>query len=152
MLNSKKIIFVLILILLFSTAVQAKKEIEFWTISLRPQHDDYFLKKIDEFESKNPAYKIIWEDTNFSSINQKLRYRIAEGTAPEVVNLSPQLMASLLQEDLLYPISELKQEYSQNYYPLLWENGFYQGEYYACLLYTSPSPRDISGSRMPSSA
>ena len=28
-----------------------------------------------------------------------------------------------------------------------------QGEYHhACLLYTSPSPRDISGSRMPSSA
>ena len=25
-------------------------------------------------------------------------------------------------------------------------------EYYDCLLYTSPSPRDISGSRMPSSA
>ena len=24
--------------------------------------------------------------------------------------------------------------------------------YYSCLLYTSPSPRDISGSRMPSSA
>ena len=24
--------------------------------------------------------------------------------------------------------------------------------YYICLLYTSPSPRDISGSRMPSSA
>ena len=25
-------------------------------------------------------------------------------------------------------------------------------QYYFCLLYTSPSPRDISGSRMPSSA
>ena len=25
-------------------------------------------------------------------------------------------------------------------------------DYYVCLLYTSPSPRDISGSRMPSSA
>ena len=25
-------------------------------------------------------------------------------------------------------------------------------KYYVCLLYTSPSPRDISGSRMPSSA
>ena len=25
-------------------------------------------------------------------------------------------------------------------------------DYYTCLLYTSPSPRDISGSRMPSSA
>ena len=27
-----------------------------------------------------------------------------------------------------------------------------QGRYYACLLYTSPSPRDLSTSRMPSSA
>ena len=29
---------------------------------------------------------------------------------------------------------------------------FRNGRYYVCLLYTSPSPRDISGSRMPSSA
>ena len=28
----------------------------------------------------------------------------------------------------------------------------YTGSYTACLLYTSPSPRDISGSRMPASA
>ena len=27
-----------------------------------------------------------------------------------------------------------------------------KGQVYVCLLYTSPSPRDISGSRMPSSA
>ena len=31
-------------------------------------------------------------------------------------------------------------------------NGGYSVEYYACLLYTSPSPRDQRGSRMPSSA
>ena len=30
--------------------------------------------------------------------------------------------------------------------------GRYMGEGQVCLLYTSPSPRDISGSRMPSSA
>jgi multiple sugar transport system substrate-binding protein/putative chitobiose transport system substrate-binding protein len=46
-------------------------------------------------------------------------------------------MASLLQEDLLYPISELKQNYSQNYYPLLWDNGFYKGKYYAFPWYVS---------------
>lgn len=137
MLKFKKAIFILILILLFPTVVQAEKEIEFWTISLRPQHDEYFLEKIEEFESKNPDFKIIWEDTNFSSINQKLRYRIAAGNVPEVVNLSPQLMASLLQEDLLYPISDLKQDYSQNYYPLLWDNGLYQGKYYAFPWYVS---------------
>ena len=28
----------------------------------------------------------------------------------------------------------------------------WNGKYVSCLLYTSPSPRDISGSRMPSSA
>jgi len=134
----KKIFFVFILmILVFPAAAQAEKEIEFWTISLRPQYDDYFLKKIKEFESENPDFKIVWEDTNFSSINQKLRYRIAAGDVPEVVNLSPQLMSSLLKEDLLYPISDLKQDYSQNYYPLLWDNGFYEGKYYAFPWYVS---------------
>ena len=32
------------------------------------------------------------------------------------------------------------------------ENLLAMGEYYLCLLYTSPSPRDQRGSRMPSSA
>ena len=31
-------------------------------------------------------------------------------------------------------------------------NEFYLGKYMSCLLYTSPSPRDLSTSRMPSSA
>ena len=35
----------------------------------------------------------------------------------------------------------------------IWLDGFYpKGELYICLLYTSPSPRDQRGSRMPSSA
>ena len=34
--------------------------------------------------------------------------------------------------------------------PLYWHSD--SGDLHACLLYTSPSPRDISGSRMPSSA
>jgi multiple sugar transport system substrate-binding protein/putative chitobiose transport system substrate-binding protein len=46
-------------------------------------------------------------------------------------------MASLLKEDLLYPISDLNQDYSNNYYPLLWDNGFYQGKYYAFPWYVS---------------
>ena len=31
-------------------------------------------------------------------------------------------------------------------------NAFYGGQYFTCLLYTSPSPRNQRGSRMPSSA
>ena len=37
-------------------------------------------------------------------------------------------------------------------YPMENLNGPYSSWYDNCLLYTSPSPRDISGSRMPSSA
>ena len=33
-----------------------------------------------------------------------------------------------------------------------WNTDFTTGEPYVCLLYTSPSPRDLSTSRMPSSA
>ena len=33
-----------------------------------------------------------------------------------------------------------------------WAEGFGQALWYSCLLYTSPSPRDLSTSRMPSSA
>ena len=48
-----------------------------------------------------------------------------------------------------------KNKPSLGFYVGIW-NG-YGGQYYtarsySCLLYTSPSPRDISGSRMPSSA
>ncbi|MFW5961649.1 MAG: ABC transporter substrate-binding protein [bacterium] len=137
---SKKVLLIfMIIVLSFSAlaAAETEKEIEFWTINLSPKFDDYFFKKIEEFENRNPEIKIIWEDINFSSINQQLRNRIASGEIPEVVNLSPQLMASLLEEDLLFAISSLDQDYSQSYYPLFWENGYYKGEYYAFPWYAS---------------
>ena len=54
--------------------------------------------------------------------------------------------------------SEFKQKQLENVYSLSWyANGLNYGvtrldEYISCLLYTSPSPRDQRGSRMPSSA
>lgn len=135
---TKKILLtIFIIILCFSAQAAAAKEIEFWTINLSPQYDDYFLNKIEEFENKNPDLEIKWEDVNFSTINQQLSHRLAAGDIPEVVNLSPQLMASLLEEDLIFPISTLNKDYSQDYYQGLWENGFYQGEYYAFPWYLS---------------
>jgi len=135
---TRKILLIFLLtILFFSAAVQAEKDIEFWTINLSPQFDDYFIKKIEEFENKNPEINIEWKDINFSSINQQLRYRIAEGNIPEVVNLSPQLMASLLEDELLFPISRLDKDFSQYYYPLFWGNGYYNDDYYAFPWYAS---------------
>lgn len=137
MFKFKKIFLTLILlILVFSTAAEAA-EIEFWTINLSPTYDDFFRQKISEYEENNPDTEIIWEDVNFSAVNQKLRYRIAEGNAPEVVNLSPQLMTPLLKEDLLFAVSNLNENFAKGYYPKLWENGRYQDKYYAFPWYLS---------------
>ena len=38
------------------------------------------------------------------------------------------------------------------HHPLTWQESVKLPPYYLCLLYTSPSPRDLSTSRMPSSA
>lgn len=134
----KKIILSFLLIsIVFAAEAAAAEKINFWTISLSPKYDQYFESKFAEFEAENPGFEIIWEDLNFSSINQKLRFKIAENNPPEVVNLSPQLMASLLAEKKLFPISKLAADYSSDYYPLLWQNGFYEGQIYAFPWYLS---------------
>lgn len=135
--RAKNTLLIIFLLIVITLPIKAEAEIEFWTINLSPKFDEYFLIKISEYEENNPDIKIVWEDINFSSINQQLRYRIAEGDVPEVVNLSPQLMAPLLEAGLLFPISTLEKNYSDNYFPLIWENGFYQGKYYAFPWYLS---------------
>jgi multiple sugar transport system substrate-binding protein/putative chitobiose transport system substrate-binding protein len=121
----------------FSAAAENDyKEIEFWTINLKSNYEDYFLKKINEYQLENPDIKIKWEDLSFYSIKQNLMFRMG-GDIPQLVNLSPELMSSLLHEGLLYPISEFKKDYSKEFYQKLWETGRYQGEIYAFPWYLS---------------
>lgn len=121
----------------FSTAAENnKKEIEFWTINLKSNYEDYFLQKINEYQLENPDIKIKWEDLSFYAIKQNLMFRMG-GDIPQLVNLSPELMSSLLHEGLLYPISEFKKDYSKEFYQKLWETGRYQGEIYAFPWYLS---------------
>jgi len=114
-----------------------KNELEFWTINLRPKFDQYFLDKFAEYEDQNKDVKIVWQDLSFYSISQKLKFRISEENAPQIVNLSPQLMTSFLMEDLLFPISTLEDNFQKNYYPHLWESGIYNNQAYAFPWYFS---------------
>ena len=50
-------------------------------------------------------------------------------------------------ETLMYALEELENTYNK-----LKDNKDFIDEFYNCLLYTSPSPRDRTRSRMPSSA
>ena len=54
-------------------------------------------------------------------------------------------------ETILHDI-DIHYEYYQGYVELHLEGKFSGYEYNTCLLYTSPSPRDSTSSRMPSSA
>ena len=139
MFKLKKKIFFLTLILVFLLTINtaAETKIEFWTINLSPQYDEYFLEKISEYEAENPNIKIKWEDISFSAIQQQLRQKISEGDSPQVVNLSPQLMSSLVYQDLLYPISNFEKNYDSEYFVNLWESNNYDGEIYAFPWYLS---------------
>ncbi|RCW81802.1 carbohydrate ABC transporter substrate-binding protein (CUT1 family) [Halanaerobium sp. DL-01] len=137
----KKILFILIIIItVFSagkTLSAEKTEIEFWTINLSPRFDEYFENLIENYERENPDINIIWEDNSFSAVKQKLLYRMAEDRSPDVVNLSPELMTSLVKEDLLYPVSNFDKDFSQDYYQGLWEVGVFNGKSYAFPWYLS---------------
>ena len=67
-------------------------------------------------------------------------------------SLAGSVMDGTLDED--YPImSKCKYEEDQTLeLAKKYIESTYSAHYTSCLLYTSPSPRDISGSRMPSSA
>ncbi|RCW47769.1 ABC transporter substrate-binding protein [Halanaerobium sp. MA284_MarDTE_T2] len=137
----KKILFILIIIItVFSagkTLSAEKTEIEFWTINLSPRFDEYFENLIENYERENPDINIIWEDNSFSAVKQKLLYRMAEDRSPDVVNLSPELMTSLVKEDLLYPVSNFDKDFYQDYYQGLWEVGVFNGKSYAFPWYLS---------------
>ena len=133
-----KFVITIILVFFISLLVSAEQvELEFWTINLSPHFDNYFHDMINEYEEINPDVKIIWKDVSFSSIKQKLLYNIAEGNPPDVVNLSTELARPLMQEGLLYPISDINDKYSDNYYTGIWEAGVFGEKSYAFPWYVS---------------
>ncbi|MGL4344652.1 MAG: ABC transporter substrate-binding protein [Cellulosilyticaceae bacterium] len=77
------------------TATSGPVTIDFWTISLRPTFDDYFLGMFKEYESMNPNVKINWVDLPGDAIQNKLLASISSGNAPDVVNINS-IMASTM--------------------------------------------------------
>ena len=57
-----------------------------------------------------------------------------------------------IQDKLYFPISEPIQSFDEYMDQSVWDIFWEQSKANLCLLYTSPSPRDATLSRMPSSA
>ena len=73
---------------------------------------------------------------------------LMQNTVPEKILLKDELKidASLSENDALKKLKSISKK------NVIFRNFIGMGYYNTCLLYTSPSPRDLSTSRMPSSA
>ena len=67
-------------------------------------------------------------------------------------NIKDPLEAQRKVEDYMRIKAELKREWEEKRESQTLRDASLEAEYRPCLLYTSPSPRDLSTSRMPSSA
>src|SRR4051812_35037757 len=54
-------------------------ELNFWTISLSPNFDDYINGRIKVFEDQNPGITVKWTDLPYGAMENKLLTSIAGG-------------------------------------------------------------------------
>ena len=72
-----------------------KTEVEFWTMQLSPDYDDYFNTLIASFETENPDIKINWLDVPWADMEKKILAAVSANNAPDVVNLNPDFASQL---------------------------------------------------------
>lgn len=62
-------------------------EVEFWTINLRKNFQDYFDTQIANFEKENPDVTIKWVDVPGAEMQTKYLAALAAGNVPDAVNI-----------------------------------------------------------------
>ncbi|WP_274650329.1 ABC transporter substrate-binding protein [Paenibacillus humicola] len=85
-----------------------KKDItlQFWTIALSPNFDDYMNGRIRKYEDENPGITIKWTDLPYDAMENKLLTSIAGGSAPDVVNLNTGMTMTLAGKNALVDMNK----------------------------------------------
>ena len=98
------------------------QEIEFWTMQLSPQFDDYFNGLITDFEAQNPEIQVRWVDVPWADMQSKILTAVSAGTAPDVVNLNPDFAAQLAGRGAWLGLDEpISPESKAVYLPKIWQ-------------------------------
>lgn len=86
-------------------------KVEFWTINLRKNFQEYFEDLISSFESEHDGVTVEWVDVPGKDMTAKYLSAIASGKVPDVINVDSknlgQLNATLAELDELYADDEL---------------------------------------------
>ncbi len=97
-------------------------EVEFWTMQLSPQFDDYFKPLIATFEKENPGIKVRWVDVPWAEMERKILTAVAAKTAPDVANLNPGFASQLAERGAWMTLDEkVPADVKGQYFPNIWQ-------------------------------
>ncbi|MEM9090949.1 MAG: sugar ABC transporter substrate-binding protein [Cyanobacteria bacterium P01_F01_bin.53] len=112
-----------------ATNADGKAEVEFWTMQLSPDFDDYFNQLIADFETENPDIAIKWQDVPWGDMETKILAAVSAGNAPDVVNLNPNFASQLATKGAWLTLDDkLSKEEIDVYLPKIWEATQINGE------------------------
>ncbi|MBM7568311.1 ABC transporter substrate-binding protein [Paenibacillus sacheonensis] len=108
-----------------TTNDKPKKDItlNFWTISLSPNFDDYINGRIKKYQDEHPGITVKWTDLPYGSMENKLLTSIAGGNSPDVVNLNTGMALTLAAKNALVDLNkEATEEQRSIYFPDLYNS------------------------------
>ncbi|MGC0328255.1 multiple sugar transport system substrate-binding protein [Streptomyces sp. SAI-170] len=95
-------------------------DITFQTWNLRANFKPYFEDLIAEFEKKHPGTRVKWIDQPAEGYADKISADAAGGTLPDVVNVSPDLVAPLAKAGLALDLDKAAGKYRKEYLEGAW--------------------------------
>lgn len=105
-----------------TTNADGKTEVEFWTMQLSPDFDEYFNQLIADFETENPDIAVRWQDIPWGDMETKILAAVSAGNAPDVVNLNPNFASQLATKGAWLTLDDkLSAEEKAVYLPKIWE-------------------------------
>ena len=98
------------------------KQLEFWTMQLKPNFTEYFTRVNQTFEQQNQPVKLRWIDVSWSAMENKILTSISAKTAPDVVNLNPKFASQLATRNAWLDLkSAVAPEIQATYLPKIWQ-------------------------------
>ncbi|MEI5103079.1 extracellular solute-binding protein [Streptomyces sp. PmtG] len=107
-----------------STDASGKVEgkITFQTWNLKANFKSYFEGLVDDFEKKYPGTEVRWVDQPGEGYADKISADAAGGTLPDVVNVSPDLVAPLAKAGIALDLDKAAGKYEKEYLPGAWKS------------------------------
>src|SRR3989337_1093467 len=114
--------------------------LEFWTISLQPFFTDHLNPMIATYERTAPGSRSRWVDVQFAAVEQKLLASLADGVAPDVVNLNTEMAIRLAEQGVLVDMdAAVPAAEKKRYFEGLWNSIRYRGRNYGLPWYVAPN-------------